>query len=33
MTVNVKTRYTKDGSRNLKQGGTTSRIPVKNQKQ
>ena len=33
MTVNVKTRYTKDGSRNLKQGGTTSRIPVKKQKE
>jgi len=33
MTANVKTRYTKDGSRQLKQGGTTSRIPVKKQKE
>ena len=29
MTVNVKTRYTKDGSRELKQGGTTSRKSAK----
>ena len=33
MTVNAKTRYTKDGSRKLKQGGTTSRIPIKNRKE
>jgi hypothetical protein len=33
MTVNAKTRYTKDGSRKLKQGGTTSRIPVKKRKE
>lgn len=33
MTVNAKTRYTKDGSRKLKQGGTTSRIPIKKRKE